>query len=72
MAGKNGGEFKIDDAKAPIRLAIGNVANLSILVAHTIRLQFRKNLSGALVIQMFDPNPAVRRDNPELFGIRFQ
>jgi hypothetical protein len=72
MAGKNRGEFKIDDTKAPVRLAIGNVAHLGVLMAHTIGLQFRKKFSGALLIQMFDPDTAVRRDNPELLGIRFQ
>jgi len=72
MAGKNRGEFKIDDTKAPVLLAIGNVAHLGVQMAHTIGLQFRKNFSGALLIQMFDPDAAVRRDNPELLGVRFQ
>ena len=72
MARKNRGTFKIDDAKPPVRLAIGNVAHLGVQMVHTIGLQFRKNFSGALLIQMFDPDTAIRRDNPELFGIRFQ
>jgi hypothetical protein len=72
MARKNRGEFKIDDTKAPIRLAIGNVAYLGVFMAHTVGLQFREYFSGALFIQMFDPDAAVRCDNPELLGIRFQ
>ena len=72
MARKNRGEFKIDDTKAPVRLAIGNVAHLGVLMAHTIGLQFRKKLSGALLIQMFDPEATVGRDDPELLGICFQ
>jgi hypothetical protein len=72
MAGKNRGEFKIDDTKAPVLLAIGNVAHLGVQMAHTIGLQFRKKFSGALFIQMFNPDAAVRCDNPELLGIRFQ
>jgi len=72
MAGKNRREFEIDNTKASVRLAVGNVAHLGVLVAHTIRLQFRKYFSGPLLIQMFDPDATVRRDDPELFGIRFQ
>jgi hypothetical protein len=72
MARKDRREFKIDDTKAPIRLAIGNVAYLGVLMAHTIGLQFRKYFSGTLLIEMFDPDATVRRDNPELLGIRFQ
>ena len=41
-------------------------------MVHTIGLQLRKNFSGALLIQMFDPEATVRGDNPELLGIRFQ
>src|SRR6202795_4965339 len=72
MARKNRGEFKIDDTKTPVRLAIGNVAHLGVLMAHTIGLQFRKYFSGALLIQMFHPDAAVRGHYPELLGVRFQ
>ena len=72
MARKNRSEFKIDDTKAPVRLAIGNVAYLGVLMAHTVGLQFRKKFNGALLTQMFDPDATVGRDNSELLGIRFQ
>jgi hypothetical protein len=58
--------------KRPVRLAIRDVPHLGVLMAHTIGLKFRKKFSGALLIQMFDPKATVRRDNPELLGIRFQ
>ena len=40
--GQDGGEFKINQTKAPVGKPVGDIAHIGIIVAHAKRLQFRE------------------------------
>ena len=68
--GENRGELEIDQAEAPIRIAIGDVAHLGIVVAHAIRASSSsKSSRSPLLIEMLDPAAAIRRHDHQFIRI---
>src|SRR5580704_7477274 len=49
--GENGGELKINQAKASVRRPVSDIAHVGILVADTERLKLHKQLPGPLRVQ---------------------
>ena len=66
---QNGGELKIDQAKAPVGKPVGHVAHVGVVVPHAEFLQFGKQFLRAFRVQMLHPAAAVGGDDAELlFG----
>jgi len=63
---EDGGQFKIHNTKASVRLAVGHIANVGIIMPHTEGFQLGKQLPDALRVQMFHPAAAVGGDDAEL------
>ncbi len=59
------GEFEIDDTKPAVTFAVGDVADLGIIVAHPKCLEFVEKLLEALRIDLVDPRPAIGGDDLE-------
>jgi len=60
---EDGGELEIDDAKASVGLAVGDVASVWIVMTHSELFQLGEDFNSSRVIQMFNASPAVRRDD---------
>jgi hypothetical protein len=67
LLGENRGEFKIDDAKASVTLAIGHVAHVGIVVAHAELFEFGEKFGGAFLVKMLDAAAAIRGDDAKFF-----
>ena len=67
--GKNLREFEIDDAKAAVGLAVGDVARIGIVVANAVLLDFGEEFLHALVIDAIDARAATGGDEAKLVAI---
>jgi len=68
---KDGGKLKIDHTEASILHAISNVPRFRVIVTHSVRFQFGKNLAGSRFVDMLDPRSAVGGHNPKFLWIGF-
>ncbi len=62
------GEFEIDDAEPPVGDAVGDVAEIAVLVADAVFLQFGEDLFLALGVERIDAAAAVGGDDLEVIG----
>lgn len=69
---KYGGEFKVDDAKTAVGLAVGDVAHVRVIVTDAEGLELGKQLTGTLRIEMLNPASAVARDDAKVLLAGFK
>src|SRR5437868_3740818 len=71
-AGENGGQFEIDQTKAPVRLTVSDVAHVGVVVAHAVLLQLRKKLLAPRVVEMLHASAAIGGDDAEPMRVRLE
>ena len=69
---KDRGQLEINQAKAAVRLAIGDIPRIGVIVADAVLLDFRKKLFHALVVDVVHARTATVRDDAQFFGIGLQ
>jgi len=72
ILGQDGGKLKVDQAEAPVGLAVGDVAHFGVVVAHAVRPKFGVEFAPALVVEMVHPAAAIGGHDPKLRGIGFE
>jgi len=70
--GENGGKFKINQTKAPVRLPVSHVAYVRVVMAHAEWLKLGEQFPRAFRVQMFHAAAAVCSDDLEFPGIGFK
>src|SRR4051794_33608636 len=65
---EDGGEFEINDAEASVARAVGDVAEILVLVPHAILLELGEELLLAVGVDAVDPAAAVRGHDGERGG----
>jgi hypothetical protein len=68
---QDGCEFKIDETKPAIGLAVGDIPYVGVVVPHAIMFEFGEQLTAAGIVKVVDARAAVRGHHFELFGIAF-
>src|SRR5580692_11440703 len=63
------GEFKVDDAEAPVGRAIGDVAHFAVFMANSILLEFGEYLFLMFLVQMLDATAAVGGHDFQVLGL---
>ena len=71
-AGQDGGQFKINHAKTPVRLPVSYIADVRVVMADAKRFQFFKQLACALRVQMFYARAAIGGDDAQPLRIGFE
>jgi len=63
------GELEIDQAEAPVTLAVGDIAHFRVVMPHAVFLEFGEEFLAALRVEPVDTGAAVRRHQHQLFRI---
>jgi hypothetical protein len=69
---KQSREFKINEAKAAVGLAVSDVAHVRVVVADAEFFQFGEQFAAALGIEMFDTAAAIGGDDAKFFVVGFE
>jgi len=70
--GEDGGKLKVDQAEAPVGLAVGDVAHFGVVVAHAVGPELGVEFAPALFVEMVHPAAAIGGNDPKLRGIGFE
>lgn len=69
---KERGEFEVDQTKPTVGLAVGDIAELGVVMTNAVELQFREEFPEPGIVDALDALAAVGRDDAEFGLIRFQ